>query len=51
LDTGKCGSLREIGQTDIRDILNFLVEYPKWKAEEGIQANQQRMYGEETEFA
>jgi hypothetical protein len=24
-----CGSLREIGQTDIRDILLFMIEYPE----------------------
>lgn len=32
MDFGKHGSMREIEQTDLRSLLLFMLEYPKWKA-------------------
>jgi hypothetical protein len=32
MDYGKHGSMREIEQTDLRNVLLFMLEYPKWKA-------------------
>lgn len=34
LDTGKCGSLRDIEMTDMRSILDFLIEYPEYQKEQ-----------------
>ncbi len=49
VDTGKFGSMREIGLTDMRDVLRFLVEYPAFKAD--APPNERRVYGDQTDFA
>jgi hypothetical protein len=49
LDTGKCGSLREIEMTDIRSVLNFMLEYHRWKSE--ANAPSRYTYGDQTDFA
>jgi hypothetical protein len=53
LDTvnGKLGSMREIEKTDFRSVLNFIVEFPRWKKEEGARPNEHHVYGDEVEFA
>jgi hypothetical protein len=53
LDTlkGKLGSMREIEMTDMRSILIFMVEFPQWKQTERTQSNEQRVYGDEVDFA
>jgi len=40
--------MREIELTDMRSILYFMLEYPKWKVEE---PDQQYAYGDQTDFA
>jgi len=51
LDTEKLGSLREIERTDMRSVLYFMIEYPKWKAQESAPVKEKRVYGDQVDFA
>lgn len=49
MDFGKHGSMREIEQTDMGNVLRFMLEYPKWKA--APQITRRRMaYADEVDW-
>ena len=48
-DTKRFGTLREIALTDMRDILLFMVEFPKWKAGSS-KAGERLVFADEVEL-
>jgi hypothetical protein len=50
MDFGKHGSMREIEQTDLRSILLFMLEYPKWKASPTAGTRVKTLYADQVDW-